>query len=377
MVHSAAMANGETTTPVRETQADDPSKEALLALRDLQPVLERLGRRSASNRVLDAVDHIRRAVLSKLEEKNNREPEPRVPALMHWARVHGIYGNNPFQVQGTIIKRSVPWMAVMAGEMFQMEMSTAISLDALKTAGYYAIKGCVWAFDPSIHGDDFEVFARPFVCAALRHCLQVGRIDIAEKPSMAFLRSLPGADSPAAVPVASADRQPDCIPATPAPVRTPQQPVAAVLPEDASPAASEGFPPAPVPSHQDPPAIHTSAPALTPEEEAEHKRMRRFCRWAKDTHQVAVSQDQFDQAVGLVAQKFHPLAKSTVDHVDVPSSFRGGKSAVRHEAVRLLPERVREFDPAGGEHFNQFLTVWLAAELKAFVAGNGKKKKET
>lgn len=57
-----------------------------------------------------------------------------------------------------------------------------------------------------------------------------------------------------------------------------------------------------------------------------------------------------------------------------PDAFRGGKSAVRREAYRLLPERIRAFDPAGGEHFTQFVTVWLEANLNEFVAGNGRRR---
>jgi len=368
------MSNGERTPPIKPQESVDSRLAALLVLQDMQAALERLAKQADSLRVHDAINHVGREVTSKVYELTH-QPSPREIALMRWAKVRSISGANTYVVQGRIISMSIPWMSDFAESLLSRMVGTSLSLNDVKDAGYRAVKSCVWVFDPSQHGDSFQEYAWPFVYAAVQHCLATGQMEFAETIPMEYLRqlceqySLPVQPEPVSPsPVVAPESQ--VIATPPAPVRDDPKPIQTDLP-------AKPREPDPPPAIEDSKLQKPEPLKLDPEQEANRKQQRRFCRWAKDDLQIDVTQDQFDHAVQLVAEKFHPLAKNTVDRVDVPSSFRGGKSAVRREAVRLLPQRVQEFDPAGGEHINQFLVVWLEAKLNEFVKGNGKKKRET
>ncbi|MDD4287721.1 MAG: hypothetical protein PHO20_02815 [Candidatus Peribacteraceae bacterium] len=360
------MVESEPATPPKEPV--DPRHQALLTLSECMSEMQELARQSQSDRVFLGMDHLRRAVRAKLDEyEHPRIPSPREIALMQWAAEHGIPGDAPYAVQGNIITMHRRWMEHMARKIFQ-KSSRRICLNDVRTAGFRAVMACAWNFDPSCHGTDFPSFARPLVIAAMQHCLAVGKVDLPKQTSIELLLSFIGREpapeeAPASSPVVASPAvttdSPSPLPAA-APAAKPVRPAPSATPKP----------------RRDPPQSSPMVATLAPERQSEIERKRRFCDWAKSTYQIPVAQDQFDQAVKAIVEKHYPLANGVVDKTDGLSSFRGGKSAVRREAMRLLPERVRDFDPAGGEHFNQFLTVWLAAELKAFVAGNGKKKKE-
>ena len=355
------MANGETVTPVEQL---DRRHQALLRLEKRLPELEQDAAESQSRRVIDGVDHVRRAVQSKrFEYEHPRVLSPRDAALMQWAP--GRYlGDSPYAVQGGMIHSGVQWMSEAAVQLLQESPSSSLNLDVVKTAGYRAVKACACNFDPSHHGEDFHSFALPFVIAAMKYCLEVGNQVLPNTTQMDFLQSL-------------IDRKSVTEAVEPA-ATTPVASVAVAEPSAHHGSAGNGTR-IPRAEAVRPKPFRTplpSAPAMSPEQEAECKRRRRFCRWAKDGYQIAVTQDQFEQAVQEISEKHHPLANGVVDKMGTLNTFRGGKSAVRREAKRLLPERVRDFDPAGGEHFNQFLTVWLEPKLREFVAGNGKKRRE-
>ncbi len=277
-------------------------------------------------------------------------------AIMRWSRTHNFDGATVYQVQGCIIRRNIPWMAEIAKAECIRDGDSAVSLDELKTAGYRVLTACAVVFNPDVDGVDFRKFCAPYLISALRHCIREGGLAIPNRPTMDILRLI----SEGAPSITGSAEQ--------------QEPETMEEPSDQQ-IRAEAHDPAPAPAQPDEhaPAQLAAEPELTSEQEQEHKRKRRFCRWAKDEHQIPVTQEQFDLAVQEIANKHHPLAKGIVDRIKNLNTFRGGKSAVRREAYRLLPERVRDFDPAGGEHFNQFVVVWLEARLQEFVAGNGKR----
>jgi len=343
--------------------AEAPEDRRTLALRAIDGMLSALvllGDQSESHRIRNALSSLRDAVRSKL---NAISCSPREKELMQWAQARGMTERKPFDVQGTLIRKSIPWMATHA-EMLNRQMpSCALDLKALQTAGYRVIKTCAMNFNPAIHGQDFWVFAEPFVTAAMRNCLSADYLIIDDHVPMSFLQSLLVEDT-----------------------RNPKKNVAASsLPQTTNTERA----PKRVELRTEPPPAPPASAQMTPEEEEEYKRRRRFCRWAKDAHAIPVDQHQFDEAVGAIAEKYHPLAKGVVNAMTIPSSLRGGKSAVRREALRILPDIVRSFEPPAGEHappkdgqlspctvqFKQHVEGQLRQKLDDFVKGKERKRK--
>lgn len=330
--------------------------QTLVDIRNLDPALTvppaaRGGRRAVSLEQNDA---------SELHVDASAEKPARLErniALTAWAGRHQVQGWNVFTVQGSIIRSNNRWAQELAFNIHGSHDSSTLSPNDRTTAAYRVLKCCAVFFNPLQHGEDFQLFAEPYLQRVLTHCAATGTMDIPEQTTLDFLLSLGNGALPSAHLPVQTTKQKDQPPA-PAPV--------AELPQQVTPdrPAEDAVPRQPQPDH----------PALSPEEDQEHKRRRRLCRWAKDEHNIQVHQEQFEQAVEALAEKHHPLAKGVVERIPNLNAFRGGKSAVRREAYRLLPERIRTFDPAGGEHFTQFVTVWLEANLKEFVAGNGKRR---
>ncbi|MDD5623970.1 MAG: hypothetical protein PHI23_04660 [Candidatus Peribacteraceae bacterium] len=323
-------------TDARRT--DPPAEQGPAALKkiaNMLPELERLARESGYGRLLTTIAYVRAAVERGLREEDQQQqscPEGgdnRDRRLMAWAQRHHVLGTSPYFVQGSMIHMGIDWMKPEAESLLREWSKPRLSREQIQTAGFRALKGLATHFDPGKHGDDFQRWAEPLVQAAMLHCLEVEQLAIPDKPTLEELLRL---------------RRPDADPPPP--------------------------PPPPGSGTEPPPPPERS---LSPEEEEEQRRRRRFCRWAKDAEGIAVEQDQFDQAVQDLAGKYHSLAGGVVDSLNIPSDFRGGKKAVRHEAQRLLPGIVRTFEPppVGTIHFHQHVRGILARKLGEFLR-NGK-----
>lgn len=351
--HDASSSDARPESPPDAVVAPQPgsdrqetSRAALLKIQSLLPELVQLSVLSQSASVQNAIGQVRNAVERKLTERGVGGREERDRRLMVWAKRHGVSGMNAYYVQGSLIRMGISWMNREAEALFAEAESPAISLDDLKTAGFRTLKGLAYHYDPFVHGDCFLRFSERFVTSAMTHCLRVGALVVPNEARFEEILSYRtnGESLPDAPP-----------PERPLPPHCPEQRKAPKPPQQTLP-----DPPRP----PQPPE-----PERTPEEQEEQKRQRRFCRWAKDEYQIPVSQDQFEEAVRQIAEKHHSLANGVVDKLHIHSSFHGGKKAVRHEAARLLPLRIREFDPAGGEHFNRFVSQWLELKLKEMVKG--------
>lgn len=327
--------------------------------------------------------------------------------LSQWTRRHGLWGTNTFHRQGTIINAHTEMMRGIAAGM-SGTMGTLENKD-LQTAGYRALKGLVVLFDPAEHGDDFWAWAAPYVRAAMQRCNDAGSMVIPDKPDAAFLQGLlagtppketvprPDANTPPhennpaepAAPTHSATDEHSAVPSHPAEgggddrnttdaaaapsasnppsCDTPANPPVAEADND----APQDLPETPDQNPPDPePPVHQS----TADEIAEQKRQRRFCRFARDSFGIEVGQEDYAGAVEGVCGKLENLVGSTVSGMHLPGKFRGGKTAVRKEGVRLLPDIVVRYDPPNipdaGEAKGRFIThvkQRLAPQMEAFV----------
>jgi len=328
----------------------DSRRNALLALEGLMPGLDRIAKQTGDQEITHRVNQCRKAVERGLTTPTAEE-YAKDRNIMEWAKRHNVPGINAFGVRGCLIRGSIPWMAEHA-ESIRRSVRSSLSAEDLKTAGYRAVKALAVYFDPGDHGEDFRAFAEQMVIAAMQRCVFASSMVVHERPSMEFLRSplpaawppAPSGDGHASSPAAQADK-----PERPEKTaeRKPEQRRSGEA-EAATPAAAKEQP-------------------LTPEEEQERKRKRRLCRMAKDEHGIPVSQDEFDEAVRQLAEKFHPLAKGCVEKLNVPSSFRGGKSALRRAAIGCLPEALRGFDPAGGTHITQHIEQCILPKLQEML----------
>ena len=345
--------------------------------------------------------------------------------LREWGQRHNLWGRDPFTLQGSIILKYIEEMRTIAAGM----SGTAGTMDNkdLQTAGYRTLKGLVILFDPATHGENFWVWAEPFVRAAMQRCNNARCMVIPDKPDATFLAGLlngtpadateqhpdtppPAGDATAptepphevsetadAAPLpqagTSGDNQANAgtaaalfashAPASDSPMdshssetdpnvqRTSEDPPEDMkqdTPEDPPEDAEQDPPDDPDP---EPPAREPSA-----EEIEEGKRQRRFCRFARDAFVVEVGQDQFAEAVEGVCGKLENLVGSTVSGMHLPGKFRGGKTAVRKEGMRLLPDIVVRYDPPNiqdpAEAKGRFIThvrQRLAPQLETFVRG--------
>ncbi|MDD5751471.1 MAG: hypothetical protein PHS73_03045, partial [Candidatus Peribacteraceae bacterium] len=186
------------------------------------------------------------------------------------------------------------------------------------------------------------------------HCHAAGKLDFPDEAPFTLIESYatngkPIQAAPLAVSPAPAASPPSPHPEPSAPPLPPEntQPVAA---------ATRRHPPK-APAKIDP----------EPEQTEEQKRQRRFCRWVREEYGILVDQYQFEEAVDHMTEKFQSLAKGAANRLKIPATYRGEKKTIRKEALRLLPLRIREFDPLSGQHFNQFVSDWLDQKLQEFV----------
>ncbi len=337
--------------PLSQEKENGGRQNALLALEGLMPGLERIAKQTGDQEIIYRVGQCRKAVERSLTTPTAEE-YAKDRNVMEWAKRHNVPGGSAFGIRGCLIRGSIPWMAEHA-ESIRRSVRTSLSAEDLKTAGYRAVKTLAVYFDPGEHGEDFRAFAEQMVIAAMQRCIFASSLVIHERPSMEFLRSpLPAAWPPApsgdgrtahrdtpAIAAADEHRQPE-------------------RPAEKKPEERRGKGVAPAVAKE---------PTLTPAEEQERKRKRRLCRMAKDEHGIQVSQDEFDEAVRQLAEKFHPLAKGCVEKLNVPSSFRGGKGALRRAAIGCLPEALRGFDPAGGTHITQHIEQCILPKLQEML----------
>src|SRR3989339_641817 len=101
---------------------------------------------------------------------------------------------------------------------------------------------------------------------------------------------------------------------------------------------------------------------------------QRFCRFARDAFGIEVDQEYYAGAVEAVCGKLENLIGSTVSAMHIPGKIRGGKTAVRKEGARLIPEIVVRYDPPNipdaQEAKGRFITYVkdrLVPQLEAFV----------
>ena len=345
---------------LESAERHDP-RAALVAMSNSMSNLSQLAEQAKNRRVILAVEELKTVVREVLSGERSPQLSSHDTSLMHWAGRHRIVGGSPFAVRGSLISTSIPWMAAIAEQLRAEAGSTALSFEDTKTAGYRTLKACAATFDPGTHGYNFRTFAEPEVRAAIGHCLFTGKLDIPDKPTLEEIQRL----------CAATKSQMRSVVAPPVHSSPSRRPIS-------DPIVDQKHVEPPTEPEADPPANSSPPPAtpraLSPEEVDENKRKRRFCRWAKDEHQIQVTQEQFEEAVNQVAQKFHPLANSIARQISVPSAFYGGGKAVRHEASRLMQEIVREFDPGEGTHITEFVRVRLTPKLEEFVKPKEKKK---
>ena len=343
--------------------------------------------------------------------------------LAQWTRRHGLWGQSTFHRQGAIINTHTEKMRGIAAGM-SGTVGTLENED-LQTAGYRSLKGLAVLFDPLEHGEDFWTWAEPYVRAAMQRCNEAGNMVIPEKPDGEFLAGLlantlanatehhpdtppPADDATAhtgsphdvpgtagAAPPLPADSSRDDwatagtdtaqlashVPSFDAPgdapsaetdpsvQRTSEDPPEDMeqdTPEDPPEDAEQDPPDDPDP---EPPAREPSA-----EEIEEGKRQRRFCRFARDAFGIEVDQEDYAGAVEAVCGKLENLIGSTVSAMHIPGKIRGGKTAVRKEGARLIPEIVVRYDPPNipdaQEAKGRFITYVkdrLVPQLEAFV----------
>ena len=309
----------------------------------------------------------------------NTSRSERNARLIEWGNAHSFRGSIPFDVQGNMIRAHIARMVIISKEL--ASRTTDLSQKDLQNAGYNILKGLVNLFDPAINGNDFWVFAEPYVRRAMEYCIAEGEMNIPDRPNPEFIEELPtqSAIEPEPSPVSAAtpvETEHDSTAQEPIAslAETPPPSITTVVEVDIPQTAPEPDPP---PANDPPPPEPEPVDTRTPEEKLEAKRKRRFCRWADEHDDISVVTDDFEQAVKAICAKYKSLANSAANRTKGVDGFRGGKPELRRKAVALLPAIVRDFDPPTQAtekpvHFPQFVQTRLEPQLLAIVDGRGR-----
>ena len=264
--------------------------------------------------------------------------EGRNERLAEWGQRCNLHGQSTFDLQGTIIRRFIQSMRSLADEL--STGTDTLNNPDLQNAGFRTLKGLVQLFDPEEHGEDFWAWAQPCIITAMVRCNTAQCMVIPDKPDATYIEGLVAERAES---VTAVEEPPQNTVTKP-----PQSAATTAGTPDAHAARTDPVPPStnsPTPPEAPPPPEPPPDPQPSEEDLAEKKRQRRFCRLASDAFDIPVDQDQFEEAVAGVCAKLENMAKSTGGAVQLPPRFKGGKTAVRKEAVRMLPSLVRDYDP--------------------------------
>ncbi|MBT3292914.1 hypothetical protein HN960_00905 [Candidatus Peregrinibacteria bacterium] len=221
--------------------------------------------------------------------------------LIDWADKHGYAGkgSSTRDIYNSMKEKHIGQVNDMAANI---QRTSRLHNEALSNAVSWVLGRCTKFFDPQKHGEDFWEFAEPYIAGALDHCVEIHHVDFDREVSKESLEEWKIANAPSEN-TNSTD-----------PVKTETKPE--------------------VPKKE-----------LSPEEKEEDRRRRRICRLAKDSFEVEVNQDQYDEAVQGLCEAHEKMFKGIVKKLE----YNGNKSRIRNQCNSILNEIINKYDPGESE----------------------------